>query len=65
MQDELPRIQLHLTLPYKAEIGDHPRVRSHLQSGYGIVQLQRLSDHEVLVTLRPLPPAARSGVGPG
>ena len=45
------RIQLHLILPYKHQVGDDPQVKSHLDSGYRIVQLQRVTDREVLVTL--------------
>ena len=45
------RIQLHLVLAYKHEVGEHPRVKSHLEAGYRIVQLQRVTDREVLVTL--------------
>ncbi len=45
------RIQLHLVLPYKHEVGDHPQVKTRLDDGYRIVQLQRVSDREVLVTL--------------
>jgi hypothetical protein len=49
--DSADRIQLHLVLPYKHEVRDHPRIKSHLESGYRIVQLQRVTDREVLVTL--------------
>ena len=49
--DQERRIQLHLTLPYKHEVGDHPQVKPHLAQGYRVVQLQRLTDREVLVTL--------------
>jgi len=45
------RIQLHLVLPYKDEAAIHPRIKAHLECGYRIEQLQRLTDHEVLVTL--------------
>jgi len=45
------RIQLHLVLPYKHEVGDHPQVRTLLDEGYRIAQLQRVSDREVVVTL--------------
>jgi hypothetical protein len=50
--DGTERIQLHLVLPYKHEVRDHPRIRSRLEDGYRIVQLQRVTDREVLVTLR-------------
>jgi hypothetical protein len=45
------RIQLHLVLAYKHEAREHPRIRERLERGYRIVQLQRVSDREVLVTL--------------
>jgi len=45
------RFQLHLVLTYKHEVGEHPRVKQHLDRGCTIVQLQRVSDREVLVTL--------------
>ena len=45
------RIQLHLDLPYKDEAATHPRIKAHLEDGYRIEQLQRVTDHEVLVTL--------------
>jgi hypothetical protein len=45
------RVQLHLVLPYKHEARDHPRIRERLGQGYRIVQLQRVTDREVLVTL--------------
>jgi len=48
---ERDRLQLHLVLPYKFQVGDHPRVRAYLGRGYSIVGLQRVTDREVLVTL--------------
>lgn len=45
------RIQLHLVLPYKFQPRDEPRVRAYLDRGYRIVQLQRVSDRELLLTL--------------
>ncbi len=45
------RIQLHLVLPYKDEAATHPRIKAHLERGYRIEQLQRVTDREVLVTL--------------
>ena len=51
--DTKQRIQLHLVLPYKDEVGDHPQVKPHLDRAYRIVQLQRITDREVLVTLDP------------
>ncbi len=47
------RIQLHLELPYKDEAATHPRIKAHLERGYRIEQLQRVTDREVLVTLVP------------
>jgi hypothetical protein len=45
------KVQLHLLLPYKFHPREHPRIRRYLARGYGIAQLQRLSDREVVVTL--------------
>jgi hypothetical protein len=45
------RVQLHLVLPYKFEPRQDRRVRSYLDRGYRIRQLQRISDREVLITL--------------
>ncbi len=47
----LERIQLHLILPYKQAVGQHPRVKERLEQGYRVAQLQRVTDREVLVTL--------------
>ena len=49
------RIQLHLVLPHKQEACDHPRIKARLDDGYRIVQLQRVTDREVLVTLETQP----------
>jgi len=49
--DNPERIQLHLVLPYKHEARDHPQVKSYLDDGYRVVQLQRVTDREVLITL--------------
>jgi hypothetical protein len=38
-------------LPYKFQPTDEPRVKSLLDRGYRIVQLQRVTDREVIVTL--------------
>jgi hypothetical protein len=55
--DRPRRLQLHLTLPYKFEAREDPRIRGYLADGYRISQLQRLTDREALVTLeRPLEP---------
>ncbi len=45
------RIQLHLVLPYKDEAASHPQIQAHLERGYRIEQLQRVTDREILVTL--------------
>lgn len=45
------KVQLHVVLPYKFQPTDEPRVKSLLDRGYRIVQLQRVSDREVIVTL--------------
>ncbi len=53
------RVQLHIALPYKIEPGDDPRVRAHLDQGYRIIELQRLTDRDAIVTLEaPAEPAA-------
>ena len=44
-------IQLHLVLPYKFEPTDEPRVSRLLDRGYRIVQFQRVTDREALITL--------------
>ena len=45
------RTQLHVVMPYKLEARNHPRIRSYLDRGYRIIQLQRISDREAIVTL--------------
>ncbi len=45
------KIQLHLVLPYKFQPTDDSRVKSLLDRGYRIVQLQRVTDREVIITL--------------
>jgi hypothetical protein len=52
------RFQMHLVLPYNIEARRHARVRRYLDAGYRIVELQRVTDREVLVTL------ATEGSGP-
>jgi hypothetical protein len=44
------RLQLQLPLPSGREPRDDERIRRQLDLGWRIVQLQRLSDQEVLVT---------------
>ena len=45
------KIQLHLVLPYKFQPTEEPRVKNLLDRGYRIVQLQRVTDREVVITL--------------
>ena len=51
MTDTPETIQLHLVMPYKVQPRENQRVRSYLDRGYRIVQLQRVTDREVVVTL--------------
>ena len=44
------RVQVQLPLPYGREPLDDERIRTRLDQGWRIAQLQRLSDQEVLVT---------------
>ncbi len=44
------RLQLHLSLPYKHEVREHHSVRRLLEEGWTIFDIQRVTDHEVLVT---------------
>jgi hypothetical protein len=44
------RLQLQIPLPYARPLRDDARVRSQLDLGWRIAQVQRLSDQEVLVT---------------
>jgi hypothetical protein len=45
------KVQLHLVLPYKFQPTDEPRVKNLLDRGYRILDLQRVTDREVIVTL--------------
>lgn len=45
------RIQLHLVLPYKIQPLHDSRVRSYLDAGWTLEELQRVSDREALLTL--------------
>ena len=45
------RIQVQLPVPYSREPRNDERLRSYLDRGYRILQYQRLSDSEVVVTL--------------
>ena len=51
-RENTKRVQLHLTLLYKHQPRDHPRIREYLDRGFRITQLQRVTDHEVIVTLQ-------------
>ena len=53
MSEETPpgRVQLHLVLPYKFEPRNDQRVRAYLERGFRIVELQRITDREALITL--------------
>jgi len=51
-QDSHRRIQLHLELPYKFDPVDHHEIKSYLDRGYRIEDLQRITDREAVVTLR-------------
>ena len=44
------RFQVQLPIPYGREPRDDERVKRHLERGFTVAQLQRLSDQEVLVT---------------
>jgi hypothetical protein len=44
------RVQIQFPLPSGREPKDDERIRHHLDRGWRITQLQRLSDQEVLVT---------------
>jgi hypothetical protein len=46
----LQRIQVQFQIPYNRQAQDDERVRSYLARGWRIAQLQRLSDHEALIT---------------
>ncbi len=54
-QEQRDPIQLHLVLPYKFQPTDEPRVKEMLDRGYRILNLQRVSDREVLITLTDRP----------
>lgn len=45
------RIQFYLTLPYKHDPIADPLVRAYLDRGYRIVQFQRLTDRDAVVTI--------------
>ena len=58
MSESNERVQLHLTLPHKIEARDHHKVRAYLDRGFRIVQFQRVTDREVIVTLTNAPTSA-------
>ena len=45
------RIQLHLIHPYNVEIRRNRQVSEMLERGFRIIDLQRVTDREVVVTL--------------
>ena len=44
------RVQIQVPLPYGREPLQDERIKKHLDAGWRISQLQRLTDQEVLVT---------------
>ena len=50
------RVQIQFDLPYRREPRSDERIRSYLDQGLRIVQMQRLSDQEVMITFEG-PPA--------
>ncbi len=55
---EPDQLQVHLVLPYNIEARRDVRVKGYLSRGYRIVELQRISDREVLITFARQSPAA-------
>ena len=49
------RIQVHVALAYRHEPASEPRIAARLARGWRIVELQRLTDRDALVTLE-MPP---------
>lgn len=47
------RVQLHVELPYKIEVRRHPQVQNYLERGWLVVDVQRVTDRDALVTLAP------------
>jgi hypothetical protein len=45
------RVQLHLTLSFKKEPRDDPRIGALLEQGFRIDEFQRVTDTEAVVTL--------------
>lgn len=58
--DAVEKCQLHLVLSYKHDPSRHPRIAALLSEGYRIEQFQRITDHEVVVTLARERPAEAS-----
>jgi len=50
MSDSPRTVQVQLVLPYKDEPRSHRTVREYLGRGYRIMDLQRVTDREVVVT---------------
>lgn len=44
------RMQLQIPVPYGRELKDDERIRRHLDLGWRISGVQRLSDQEILIT---------------
>ena len=57
------RVQLHLVLPYKFQLREHHEIRGYLDRGYRVVQLQRITDREVIVTLADGSPSSEAPPG--
>ena len=51
----LHRVQVQFDLPYHREPRSDERIRTYLDQGLRIVQLQRLSDQEVVITFESTP----------
>jgi hypothetical protein len=51
--EPVKRVQIQLPLPYGKQLRDDEGIRKHLDRGFRIAELQRLTDQEVLVTLEP------------
>lgn len=47
------RVQIQLGMTFKQQPADHARVKAYLERGYRVVHVQRVTDHEALVTLAP------------
>ncbi len=58
------RLQLQIALPFRDDPRVHPVVRRYLDAGYTIVQFQRATDKEAMVTLAPAPRADEPAAAP-